>query len=94
MPAEKRAKEASAFIASEVNLNQEDSDFTYTVLLEKMTSTAEQINGKNLSKEEKKAIYGASHKETSKRLSAHFSADKVKEIFAAFREYMANSKKK
>lgn len=90
----KRAKATTAYVAEQMSLNDEQSKFLEEVLTEKMADTSSKINGKNLSKEEKKAIYGESHKKTAKKLSEKFSKDEAQAIFGHIKEFNKLNKKK
>lgn len=85
-PQEKRANESTSYVAKKMKLNEDQKSYFHSVLLEKYVSTSKQVKDKNLSSDEKKAIYKKSHKETSKKLAEEFTKDEVKEIFELLKE--------
>jgi len=91
--AEKNAFEKTEYVANEMNLNKDQKTFLHKVLLNKMETTAEKINGKDLSEEEKKAIHKQSYLDTNKKLLEQFSKDETKTIFALMKAFNATNKK-
>ena len=83
---EKKADSDTEFISTKMSLSADKTIFLHEVLLEKYQETSAEIKGKDLSQEEKKAIYKASYKKTSEKLANQFSKDEVKEIFALLKE--------
>jgi len=55
--AEKSAFEKTEYVANEMNLNKDQKIFLHEMLLNKIETTAEKINGKDLSEEETKTIF-------------------------------------
>ncbi len=92
--AEKVAKGASEHCAEEMSLNASKQEFLYAELYAKITATQKQMKGKDLSQDEKKAIYKKSNKEYVAVLSAEFSKDEIKQITKLTQEYTKSLKKK
>ncbi|MBG7629141.1 MAG: hypothetical protein IZT56_01795 [Bacteroidetes bacterium] len=78
--AEKRAVIATDYVAEKMSLDTDKKAFVYDVLLDKFSSNLSQLSGKNLSQEEKKAIFKASNKVATKKLKEMFSAEEIKQI--------------
>lgn len=78
--AEKRAEEASVYVAEKMNFNDAQKAFLYEVLVVKFESNMKQTRGKELSKEEKQSIYKAANKKATTKLKAQFSSEEIKEI--------------
>ena len=90
--ANKRAKLATAFLASEMDLNKKESDFLYDVLYEKILFVKDQITNRNLSQDDKKEVYNKSTKDAKKKLSTNFSPEQIKQILKSLNNF--NSSKK
>ena len=92
----KAAKKAIAqtdHVAQKMNFNNAQKLFLHNVLLERYESAAKQIKGKDLSKEEKKAIYKKTNELMNEKLTAEFSKDETKQIKALLKEYNQSKKK-
>ena len=83
---EKKAKENTSYIVEKMDFDKTQKTYLHGVLLGKYESIYKQIKGHDLSQEEKKVIYKASHKETSEELAKEFSKEEVNEIFALLKE--------
>lgn len=77
---EKRATTNTQIICDKLSLNETQKSYIYSVLIQKYEETAKQINGKDLSDEEKKTIYINIGKVTYEKLAQKFSKDEIKEI--------------
>jgi len=82
--AEKRAVIATDYVAEKMSLDTDKKAFVYDVLLDKFSSNLSQLSGKNLSQEEKKAIFKASNSSNLSQLSGkNLSQEEKKAIFKA-----------
>ena len=89
---EKKATTNAQHIAEAMDLNESEQTLLYAILLDKYEETSKQINGNDLSNEEKKIIYRQSFKDTNDKLSAIFSKEEIKTVNALLKEQ--NQKKK
>ena len=82
----KRATTFSEYASNKLKLNEADKKFLYDTYLAKFVAQREKIHGKDLSDEEKKQVYKASHNKLIKTLNTKFSAEKSKAIIVAVKE--------
>lgn len=92
--ADKLAKGSSEYCAKELSLNSAKQDFLYTEMYTRIVANQKEVSGKNLTKEEKQAVYKKTHKAFMKALSAEFSKDEIKQIVKLNQEYTKSLKKK
>lgn len=92
---QKRAKVQTAYIADKMNLNEEQKSFVFEALIEKFKMNTDQIRGKDLSQEEKRAVYSSTNKKFRKLLSQQFSKEEISQILKLQNEInkKQNSKK-
>lgn len=86
--AAKRSANAIEYISSNMDLSESDMEFLKETLYNKYASNASKIRGKNLTQDEKKAIYRAAYKETRTKLMSVFSKEQVNMITKFERESM------
>lgn len=91
--AEKTSKENASIISKEMDLNKERAAFLETTLLNKYNSVSKQTKGKDLSKEDKKAIYKESHQSFVKNLSEKFSKEEINKIKELLKKQNQQNKK-
>lgn len=77
---EKRAKRGATMIADEMDLNKKRKEFLYDCLLERQENNYAQIKGKDLSEDEKRAIFKKSNQSMTKKLLTKFTQEEVKKI--------------
>ena len=78
--AQQKAAENTTFVAKKMNLSKDKTTFLHSVLLNKYESNAEKNKDKNLSEEDKKAIYKQSYNDTQTKLAEQFSKEEITQI--------------
>ncbi|MEC8363698.1 MAG: hypothetical protein VXZ46_00985 [Bacteroidota bacterium] len=81
-----RATMFTNYIADNIELSEDDKQFVYNVMLERGVNATKQIRGKNLSQEDKKAIYRAEYKNAATKLKDKFGNKKGNKIMALSNE--------
>ena len=84
--AAKRAAKAVAFILSEMDFTDAQSQFIEETLYRKYAGNGLKIRGKDLSNEEKKDVYRTTASATKKRLRQEFSKEEVLSIIKLERQ--------
>lgn len=92
--AEKRAEQATNYVAEKMSFNDGQKAFLNEVYLEKFGSVIKQTQGKELSKEERKPIYQAANKAAMTKLKEQFTMAQIKEINKYQQEANKQAKKK
>lgn len=83
---EKRAAHFSEVAATKMQLNEEQAKLVYDSFLEKLMYFNEQINGNDLSQEEKQKVYSTGYKNMVKRLKPTFTQEEINRMQAIFDE--------
>ena len=81
-----KATRFSEYAANQLKLSEDDKIFLYDTYLAKFVAQRGKIHGKNLSDDEKKQVYKASHNELVKNLNTRFNTEKTREIIRVVRE--------
>ena len=81
-----KATRFSEYAANQLKLSEDDKIFLYDTYLAKFVAQRGKIYGKNLSDDEKKQVYKASHNELVKNLNTRFNTEKTREIIRVVRE--------
>ena len=81
-----RANMLTNYIADNIELGEDDKQFIYNVMLDRGVNATNQIKGKNLSQEDKKAIYRAEYKNAATKLKDKFGNKKGNKIMALSNE--------
>lgn len=81
-----RATMLANYVADNIELGEDDKQFVYNVMLDRGVNATKQIRGKNLSQEDKKAIYRAEYKNAATKLKDKFGNKKGSKIMALSNE--------
>lgn len=77
---QKRAEAQTAYIADKMDLNEDQKTFVYEVLIKKFKMNTDQLKGKELTQEQKRAIYKETNKKTRVLLATKFSKEEIDRI--------------
>lgn len=90
---EKRAERSSKAISDQMDLTKEQTALLYTSLLERQERNYSQIKDKELSQEERKEIFGESHKIMIEKLASKFSQNEIKRVTEILRKQQEKMRK-
>lgn len=77
---EKRATFASEYVAEKMGLDKEKETLLLTIFTEKFEANSSQINGQNLTLDQKKVIFAKNNKIAQKKMLEKFSKKEIQEI--------------
>lgn len=75
-----RAKIFSDHVVNNMELTSEDSEFIQQVFLDRVVNARKKIKGKELSQEEKRAVYSQEYKNSKTKLTDRFGKRKATKI--------------